>query len=87
MREMLLVWSDFIFLSGVLAVWFTRPSSGKDAEWRIYEQHVHELNLRPERTPEWERGIERKLRRQRVLGVLMCLVALAIILVVHRVLD
>ena len=87
MREMLLVWLDFIFLSGVLAIWFTRPSSGKDAEWRVYEQQVHTLDMRPERTPEWERWIERKLRWQRVLGLLMCLAALAIILVVHRVLD
>ena len=87
MREMLLVWSDFILLSGLMAVLFARPSSGKNAEWREYEKHMYALHMRPKRTPEWERHIQRKLRWQRVLGLLMCLVALALIIVVHQILD
>ena len=87
MREMLLVWSDFILLSGLMAVLFARPSSGKNAEWRVYEKHMQALHLHPERTPEWERHIQWKLRWQRALGLLMCLVALALIIAVHRILD
>ena len=87
MREMLLVWSDLIFLFGLMALWRARPSAGKNTEWRVYEQHMHALGRRPERTQEWERGIERTLRWQRVLGLLMCLVAVAIIVAVHRIFD
>ncbi len=54
---------------------------------QYHEKHMHALHMYPERTPEWDRHIQWKLRRQRVLGLLMCLVALAMIIVVHRILD